>query len=342
VPGRAHDILQRVRMHNESIVSRDRESLRNSQPMTIDEDGPAPSGILDALLGLSERCHAGVPKTPPAGDEDARIREPRGFDVLSVVCDLPARRAQGDASRSPGPTVGPAVKRPRLEGPEAAANAAQATGRPIERPVNFMLPNLPRAPYRPRPYAADSRLSIGAWDEPWFQEIVQVHDGLGRVAGAASTRQDDDRAWREWEAFCLKSKTSAQRFDEDACKAGGRGHRNEVTLALAFLLDAYRRMNSRSARERPAATPASLLSKFYRVQRAHKLRFDTNIVTSVALTAFRQTLERQYAEFYGPEFLLQQRGEPMTAQILARMLDVPNGTRIIYSGPYPMSSPICR
>jgi hypothetical protein len=53
------------------------------------------------------------------------------------------------------------------------------------------------------------------------------------------------------------------------------------------------------------------------------------------LTAFRQTLERQYAEFYGPEFLLQQRGEPMTAQILARMLDVPNGTRIVGGGPYP-------
>ena len=142
---------------------------------------------------------------------------------------------------------------------------------------------------------------------------------------AASTNQTDKYHMRAWQKACAVLKTPCWRTDV-AANSGidPVGHRRELLLPALAMLLMYRDMQPRS-KSSPAAHPRSALAKLYGVAREHK-RVGLKMAPFTMAIQVVKGMLHQYVEEHGADSLAPSRKNPLTDDIIVRMLAVPDGT----------------
>ena len=148
-------------------------------------------------------------------------------------------------------------------------------------------------------------------------------------ADSAATRTigADRSAWRKWKAFCARHHIERLWRNDVASNSGAdaRGHRREVYILRAFLIETHRMMAPRRRRKK-RAKPRSALNVVAGVRRIHK-RAMIDMVSCGHLAMALRGLNSQFLREEGSnKALLEERAEPLNNVECASMINIANGT----------------
>ena len=171
--------------------------------------------------------------------------------------------------------------------------------------------------------ADTSPFRIGLIDESLVAGVFQTY------ADSAATRTigSDRSAWRKWKAFCARHHIERLWRNDMASNSGAdaQGHRREVFILRAFLIETHREMKPRRSRN-TAARPRSALNVVAGVRRIHK-RAMIDMVDCTHLAMALRGLNAQFIREEGSNAaLLEERKEPLNNEECAALLAVPSGT----------------
>lgn len=146
------------------------------------------------------------------------------------------------------------------------------------------------------------------------------------TVAAGSTRDKDNRAWQRWVLYCAEMDTPAFRSDIVA-NAGLSvlGSHRESILLTGFLLRCAATLPGRSGRG--LCKPQTAYDQVLAIKRIHK-RMGAPMEVLPAVRNALKALVKEYVTANGIRELLPKRKEPLTNVIVAKILDLPNGTRL--------------
>ena len=140
--------------------------------------------------------------------------------------------------------------------------------------------------------------------------------------------------WSRWSRFCAIVGTTPRRMDRAAhCGADSIGFERESKLLCAFLIWSYGDIKPRSKSD-PAPKPASAFAMVCGIRRIHK-RFNIEMVSCSQLSAVLKGITQAFIAEHGAEALLPLRKEPISPELLRRILSVTRTAK----GPVDWSSP---
>ena len=302
--------------------------------------GEAPNpGPADGMSPPSFRPANAAPRSPPR----PRLLAPAQSPVATSPVPVPrpslstARLCLPPAEESPGPS---ARRQPAAAEPAAAARAPTARSSPpkgkapARRPTSAAANRRDMADFDPtmaptfmalkNELEADtSPFRIGLIDESLVAGVFQTY------ADSAATRTigSDRSAWRKWKAFCARHHIERLWRNDMASNSGAdaQGHRREVFILRAFLIETHREMKPRRSRN-TAARPRSALNVVAGVRRIHK-RAMIDMVDCTHLAMALRGLNAQFIREEGSNAaLLEERKEPLNNEECAALLAVPSGT----------------
>ena len=171
--------------------------------------------------------------------------------------------------------------------------------------------------------AATSPYRIGTID------ISLMHDVFRMYADSAACRTIgvDRSAWKKWKAFCQRHGIERLWRNNVAANSGAdeAGHRREVYILRAFLVETHREMAPRRKKRR-RAKPSSALNVATGVRRIHK-RAMIKMVGCTHLAMTLRGLNAQYMKEEGSnKALLEEHKEPLNNAECRDMFRTPNGT----------------
>ena len=164
---------------------------------------------------------------------------------------------------------------------------------------------------------------IGLVDEGLLADVFRTY------ADSAATRTigADRSAWRKWKAFCARHHIERLWRNDVASNSGAdaRGHRREVYILRAFLIETHRMMAPRRRRKK-RAKPRSALNVVAGVRRIHK-RAMIDMVSCGHLAMALRGLNSQFLREEGSnKAFLEERAEPLNNVECASMINIANGT----------------
>lgn len=165
------------------------------------------------------------------------------------------------------------------------------------------------------------KLGIGGFNEEKLREVLVAYTIAMHDAPPATTLNQEASNWKWWLRYCeamnwppvLSNMAAASGVDQDAFAL----YQAFVSGALPWI---YERMPSAKGRSDPPK-PTSALAVLTGVRRVHLKRF--NLPHFVPLTTAVQACDgliRKYMEEHGPEALQPQRKEPLTKQMILKLL----------------------
>mgnify|MGYP003920014363 FL=1 len=262
------------------------------------------------------------PRTP--------VPAPQPTALTSRLCMPPPPMSPDVTSSAPtAPSVAPApAPRARAPAPRAApapAPAAQRSSRDRRRDMADFDPTMaPTFEALRNELATDkSPYRIGLVDEGLLADVFRTY------ADSAATRTigADRSAWRKWKAFCARHHIERLWRNDVASNSGAdaRGHRREVYILRAFLIETHRMMAPRRRRKK-RAKPRSALNVVAGVRRIHK-RAMIDMVSCGHLAMALRGLNSQFLREEGSnKALLEERAEPLNNVECASMIGIDNGT----------------
>ena len=173
-------------------------------------------------------------------------------------------------------------------------------------------------------HADTSPLALKPHNEGVIVALCRASIAGAEASVASSTALKDDLAWTRWETYCLSMNTPAFRSDIRA-NAGIDyvGAQRESLLLVGFMIHCAATISSYGGKG--ACKPQTALDMVLAIKRIHKrLGVPIDVLPSVRST-FRG-LVRQYVEKNGPDAIMPKRKEPLSNAIIAKILELPNGT----------------
>lgn len=172
----------------------------------------------------------------------------------------------------------------------------------------------------------DSPFSFDIQSGPLLELFQTISYAIG-VGVPETTLLKDDLAWSRWETFCAlvgSSGTPAWRTDRDANSGlDPAGYDRESRLLCAFLLWCYEIIQPRSKSD-AAANPQSAFNMVAAVRRIHR-RHLIDMVSCAHLSAVLKGLTLHHIKEHGPESILPNRKEPISAKLTRQLLTTPAG-----------------
>ena len=154
-------------------------------------------------------------------------------------------------------------------------------------------------------------------------------DVFQTYANSAATRTvgTDRSAWRKWKAFCARHHIERVWRNDVAANSGAdaQGHRREVFLLPAFLIETHREMALRRKKSK-RVRPQSALNVAAGVRRIRKRAMIDMVDCSHLTMAFRGFNAQCIREEGSNSALLEERKEPLNNGECAAMLAMPSGT----------------
>jgi hypothetical protein len=143
---------------------------------------------------------------------------------------------------------------------------------------------------------------------------------------AAGTLRADDLAWERWTTYCASMGTPPIRSDILA-NAGldYLGSQRETLALCGFLMHCAESMTGRGGKGR--AKPGSIHQQVLAVRRIH-VRLNAPMGALPGVRRVFISLVKAYVVLHGPDALMPKRKEPLDAGRIAKMLALPNGTRL--------------
>jgi hypothetical protein len=143
---------------------------------------------------------------------------------------------------------------------------------------------------------------------------------------AAGTLRADDLAWERWTTYCATMGTPPIRSDILA-NAGldYLGSQRETLALCGFLMHCAESMTGREGKGR--AKPGTINQQVLAVRRIH-VRLNAPMGALPGVRRVFIALVKAYVELHGPDALMPKRKEPLDAARIAKMLALPNGTRL--------------
>jgi hypothetical protein len=236
-------------------------------------------------------------------------------------------------SRSPPPAPpAPARAPPRVAprqaveqtAPSAAAQSRLARRRDMADFDPTMAPTY--SAMRDELLADTSPFRIGRVDEGLLSDVFSTY------ADSAATRTigADRSAWNKWKAFCSRHDIGRIWRNDTASNTGQNavGHRREVYILRAFLIETHRTMAPRR-KSSARARPSSALNVVAGVRRIHK-RAMIEMVSCAHLAMAMRGLNAQFLREEGTNrALLAHRMEPLNnAEAIAMTADSLQGARL--------------
>ena len=278
---------------------------------------------------------SGFAQSVPAWPPSSRISQPsqRSLPLALGRLLVPPRRA-------------PTTSRTATENQPGTRPRSLAFGRtlvPPKRPPTTTRPAATTSENQKRRRMAPVRSDPGVTGEPlrWTRwrlrprDAAQTGELLRFVASSADrgvppgTLKQERKTWELWSRYCSEVwSTCPERDNRDAHDGRDRqAEAEEETLLSCFIPWLIPQIPPRAKKD-ITAKPASVMAHYYSIRRIHKRRFKVRMIQPVRMQHLLRAMVVDFVAANGREALIPERKEPMTAPLLRRLLEVPDGVSI--------------
>ena len=180
-------------------------------------------------------------------------------------------------------------------------------------------------------------------DSPFFRNChTEQLDGLianaqaaADLGAASSTLRKDETTWKLWCRFALELKFDPHLAPKDVQERPAEVH----TLLATFLLWVYPKMRGKNRRR--WAKPSSAFQYVLALLRIFK-RWDIPLPSAKLVKQKVKGLMRAFTKIYGPLALAPNRKEPMRYDMVKRILELADDTRLHEGQTWTRACPLCR